>query len=126
MPRTEVRLFQNARGECPISAWLHDLETRERIAYEKCLSAILALSSQGNQLRRPTADYLRDGIHELRVRKGRVNYRILYGFFAQHAAVLLHGLTKEDKVAPKDIDVAVNRLALVVKDPDLYTQQNEV
>jgi hypothetical protein len=36
--------------------------------------------ARGHELRRPYADYLRAGVHELRARVGRVNYRILYFF----------------------------------------------
>lgn len=56
------------------------------------------LREPGHDLRRPEADTLRNGIHELRVRLGHVNYRILYSMHGRLVAVLLHALTKEDVV----------------------------
>jgi hypothetical protein len=38
------------------------------------------LRDLGHELRRPEADYLRDGIYELRVGLGSVNHRMLYSF----------------------------------------------
>jgi phage-related protein len=61
----------------------------------------------------PIADLLRDGIYELRVRAGRVNYRILYFFHGRNIAVVSHGITKEDRVPAKEIDLAIRRRALI-------------
>ena len=44
------------------------------------LASIETLAEFGHALRRPTADFLRDGIYELRIKRGRVNHRILYFF----------------------------------------------
>lgn len=55
------------------------------------------------------ADYLRDGIYELRARRGHVNYRILYFFYGRNIAILTHALTKEQKVSAMDIDRALQR-----------------
>jgi hypothetical protein len=101
--------------------WLEQLNATEPDAYSKCLHYILALAEHGHELRRPMADLLRDGIYELRPKKGRVHYRILYGFHGSHVAVLLHGTTKESALAPRDIDLAVKRLALVADLPSRYT-----
>jgi Gp49-like protein DUF891 len=38
------------------------------------------LRELGNGLRRPEADFLRDGVYELRVSLNHVQYRILYSF----------------------------------------------
>ena len=121
MPATEVRVFRDTAGDVPLIAWLERLERRQPIAHAKCLACILELARLGHELRRPTADYLRDGIYELRARKGRVNYRILYFFHGSHAVTLSHGITKEAAVPKKEIDLAVKRKALVAGDPDKYT-----
>jgi phage-related protein len=63
----------------------------------------------GRELRRPLANILRDGIYELRIRKGRVNYRILYFFHGRNLAILGHALTKEDKVPKADVERAIRR-----------------
>jgi hypothetical protein len=41
------------------------------------------------------SDLLRDGIYELRMRKGHVNDRILYFFHGQGLTVLGHAITKK-------------------------------
>ena len=56
------------------------------------------LREMGHELRRPEADFLRDGIHELRLSFQMVQYRMLY-FFFQGRAVVTHGLTKGGKGA---------------------------
>jgi phage-related protein len=71
----------------------------------------------GHELRRPNADYLRDGIHELRVKRGRVNYRVLYFFHGQNVALLAHALTKEREVPAREIDRAVERKRRYEKSP---------
>jgi phage-related protein len=77
----------------------------------KCRRYLLRLAQFGNELRRPVADYLRDGIYELRIRHTRVNYRILYGFVGQDVVLISHGITKERLVPANEIELAVQRLA---------------
>jgi DNA-binding XRE family transcriptional regulator len=56
---------------------LKRLRRSDQRAYESCFAAIERLAEFGHELRRPVADFLRDGIYELRLRKGRVSYRVL-------------------------------------------------
>ena len=91
----------------------------------KCVARIEVLAELGHELRRPVADYLRDGIYELRVRVGQVNYRILYFFHGQNVAILAHGLTKEKEVPDADIDRALSRKAVFEKDPVRHSYQEE-
>jgi len=77
----------------------------------------------GHELRRPIADFLRDGIYELRVRHGRVNYRLLYFFHGNVAAVLSHGLTKEKRVPPREIEKAIERKRKFEQNPQQHTQE---
>jgi phage-related protein len=60
-------------------------------------------------LRRPEADYLRDGIYEIRVSYQGVHHRVLYFFHGRAAVVVSHGLAKEEAVPPREIDLAVKR-----------------
>ena len=77
MPATEVILFSAADGSVPVLAWLDQLPAK---AQDKCIVKIERLAARGHELRRPEADYLRDGIYELRVSLQGVRYRILYFF----------------------------------------------
>jgi len=123
VPRTEVCFFQDEQGRAPVVEWLEHLRKRDAAAYASCVVAINRLAAMGHELRRPTADYLRDKIYELRAKRGRVNYRILYFFHGRNAAILAHGLTKEDKVPDADIERAIHRRKLYEANPRKHTYQ---
>ena len=125
MPRTEVVFYQEADQDVPVLDWLKKLRHSNQKAYGTCIAAIERLGEFGHELRRPLADFLRDGIYELRIRKGRVNYRILYFFHGKNVAILAHALTKED-VAPKaDIVRALRRKRDFEADPEAHTSYEE-
>lgn len=121
MPVTEVRAFCDERGRVPLQEWLDDLEEMEPKAFQACLALILKLAAKGHELRRPTADYLDDGVYELRTAVGNVNYRILYFFFDKNMACCCDGLTKEKKVPTSAINAAKRAKRLVKSDPDRFT-----
>jgi phage-related protein len=121
MPPTEVQAFRDHNGEVPIRDWLDEIEQREPKAYQKCLARILDLSRRGYEMRRPQADLLRQGIYELRATFSGTHYRMLYFFFGKSCVAVSHGITKEDRVPPKDIDLAIARMKLVKADPLKYT-----
>jgi phage-related protein len=72
-------------------------------------------------LRRPAADYLRDGIHELRASFAGVQYRILYFFYGNEAVVVSHGLTKEGEVPSVEIERAIERMVRFRADPPTHS-----
>src|SRR6266498_2849604 len=98
MPPTEICFYREGDGTVPVRQWLAELQTRDRPAFAKCAAAIRHLAAFGYELRRPHVDMLRDGIYELRTKRGRVNYRILYFFHGRNTIVLAHALTKERAV----------------------------
>lgn len=104
MPRTKVLFYREADGSVPILDWLDALPKK---ALDKCRVRMGRLAELGHELRRPEADYLRDGIYELRVGLGRLHYRMLYFFHENVAAVVCRGLTKEQRVPPPEIDRAL-------------------
>ena len=99
MPPTQVFFFQDER-DIPVRSWLQELRRTDKRVYAKCVARIRLLTQLGHELRRPLADYLEEDIYELRIRRGRVNYRILYFFHGQNMAILAHGLIKEDVIPP--------------------------
>ncbi|MCX5893374.1 MAG: type II toxin-antitoxin system RelE/ParE family toxin [Deltaproteobacteria bacterium] len=105
MPKIDVVMFIEADGTVPLLNWLDSLPEK---AQDKCIARIERLAAMGYELRRPEADYLRDGIYELRVALQGIQYRILY-FFSEKQAVMSHGLIKESKVPLKKIDLAIER-----------------
>lgn len=109
MPQTEVFFYRNEDGTIPVHAWLEELAVNNRRAAAACIAKLRLLEAFGHELRRPNADYVRDGIYELRARRGNVDYRILYFYHGQNVAVLVHSLTKEKRIPPADIERAVER-----------------
>lgn len=120
MPQTQVVFYREDDGTVPILDWFDGLPEK---ALDKCRIKIERLRELGHELRRPEADYLRDGIYELRVRLGRVNYRMLYFFHQDIVAVVSHGVVKEQRVPPKDIDRAVTAKHRFGQDPSRHTHQ---
>ncbi len=125
MPRTEVLLYQEEDGSVPLVNWLLALKSRNKAAFEKCLYLLALLEEFGSELRRPRADYLRDGIYELRTEVRGVNYRILYGFVGKDIALMSHGLTKEREVPSREIEMAIERLDKFKLNPDKHRATRE-
>jgi phage-related protein len=125
MPRTDTVFYQETEGDVPVLDWLKKLRRSDQQAYAKCIAAIGRLEELGHELRRPLADFLRDGIHELRVRKGRVNYRLLYFFHERDLAVLAHAIAKEGQVPDADIDRAVRRRKAFASNSAAHTYAEE-
>jgi len=126
MPQTTMVFYKDEDGEVPVLVWLRALRQRDRRAYAACVARIYRLAALGHELRRPEADYLRDDLYELRARRGRVHYRILYFFHGQGLAVLAHALTKEGQVPPVDIERALRRKAAFAQDPTNHTYTEEL
>lgn len=89
MPKTKVILYCEEDGSCPVLDWLLELPQK---AQDKCFLRLERLRELGQEIRRPEADFLRDGIYELRASLQGVNYRILYFFHGSLAAVVSHGI----------------------------------
>jgi hypothetical protein len=126
VPKTEVIFYKDEDGECPV---LKCLDAWPAKVVDKCYARIELLEQFGHELRRPLSDTLRDGIHELRVKHVKVNYRILYFFNDKSAdekvAILSAGLTKEDVVVPKEIDKAIEAQKKFVGNPKKHTYEIE-
>ncbi|HTP41504.1 MAG TPA: type II toxin-antitoxin system RelE/ParE family toxin [Nitrospiria bacterium] len=121
MPATRVVFYQEQR-RCPVLEWLDDLPKKIQA---KAQVRIERLAELGHELHRPDADYLRDGMYELRWRFQSVNYRILYFYHGTAVVVLAHGLTKEDQVPVRDIELARTRKVAFESDPDGHTYREE-
>jgi phage-related protein len=118
VPKTQVVFYREADGAVPVLEWFDDLPAK---AQDKCRVRIQRLAELGHELRRPEADLLRDGIYELRVSLQHVNYRILYFFHGRVAAILAHGLTKDNRVPNAAIDQALARKQRYELAPKLHT-----
>jgi phage-related protein len=118
VPQTDLVIYQESPDSVPLVDWLASLSANAR---SKCRLKIRRLAELGHGLRRPEADYLRDGIYELRIGHRKANYRILYTFVGHRIALLTHGIVKEDRVPPNEIDEAIRRKVKWESDPQTYT-----
>lgn len=125
MPTTEILLYREEDGTVPVLKWLLELQQRNFAAFEKCLFLLDLLEQFGNELRRPRADYLQDGIYELRTKVRDINYRMLYGFAGKDIAVVAHALTKEARVPKGDLEIAIARMERFRQSPGKHTATME-
>lgn len=110
----EIVVYREADGSSPFLDWFQGLPKK---AGKKGEVRIERLAQLGHELRRPEADYLGNDIYELRWRFQSVNYRVLYCFYRIQSIILLHGLTKEDKLPETDVRLARKRMELFKSNP---------
>lgn len=120
LPQTTVLMYREQDGIVPIHDWLDGLQPKAR---QKCLVRIRRLRELGYELRRPEADYLRDGVFELRVGFQGRHLRVLYFFHEASVAVLSHGIVKETIVPPREIEWARLRKQKFAASPRLHTHE---
>ena len=116
MPQTDI-IFYREGEKLVFREWLLGLPVP---AQSKCLNYIRLLESMGNDLRRPHADFLRNGIYELRPTSQNVNYRILYAFVGKQVAIVSHGIAKTAKVPDVEINRAIERVKRYRSSPSVY------
>ena len=123
MAQTEVLFYRELKEDSvPFLKWLEGLPVKVQA---KCAERIDRLGELGHELRRPEADFLRDGIYELRASYQGVHYRMLYFFAGKAVVVVSHGLTKKREVPPREIDRALRRKQLVEADFAKFTFRPE-
>jgi phage-related protein len=122
LPKTEVLIFAEKDGCSPFLQWLDKQPPKVQ---DKCIVFIERLEEYGHELRRPQADYLEDGIYELRMNRQGINYRILY-FFHEKQAIISHGFVKqESKVPEKEINDAVKNKTKFLANPEKHKYKEE-
>ena len=123
MPRTKIVLYREDNGTVPLLAWLDSIPDKAR---DKCVVRIERLRDLGHELRRPEADFLRNGIYELRVALQGINYRMLYFFHRREVVVVSHGLVKEREVPPMEIGRAIARKLKYEAAPSRHTHEERM
>lgn len=99
----KITYYKTESGRSPVAEFIEALEEHEK---KKAAAYITKLEMLGHNLRRPVADYLDDGIYELRP-KGN---RIFFFFFFRNTAVLVHAIKKKsDKVPAGDLLLSITR-----------------
>ena len=89
----DIKFYDTPNGKKPAKEFIEKLEPKMRA---KMLRLVDMLATNGNELRRPYAAYLRDGIFELRATVGSNTTRILYFFFTERRIILTHGFIKKN------------------------------
>ncbi len=98
-----VYYFVDKDGTKPVKKFIDSLTQKEQA---KVYAYITELKKQGINLRRPMADYLEDGIYELRPKDNR----IFYFFYLRDRAVLVHAIKKHVKRIPEsDLKICLKR-----------------
>lgn len=100
--------------------WFDELPAKIQ---DKCYLRLERLRDLGHELRRPEADFLRDGIYELRISLRGVHHRILYFFHGTAAAVVSHGIVKDHVVPPREINRAIERKKQFEANPTKHTYE---
>jgi len=98
-----VCFFIDDRGKNTVKEFIDKLPLKEQA---KIMAYLDELKQQGHHMRRPMADYLGEGIYELRPHDNR----IFYFFFLKETAVLLHAIRKKtDKIPVRDMELCRKR-----------------
>jgi len=98
-----IYFFVDEHGRSPVEESMQGLTEKEEM---KVRAYMKVLKEYGHTLRRPIADYLGEGIYELRPQA----HRVFYFFFLKDSAVLLHMMRKKtDKIPLNDINVCLKR-----------------
>lgn len=98
-----IYYFLDERGANPVKEFIKALSQDERA---KVFAYIAELKDKGHNLRRPLADYLGQGIYELRPKANR----IFYFFFLKNSAVFIHAIRKKtDKIHNRDLELCLKR-----------------
>ena len=68
--------------------------------YKPIVASIAGLRELGNKARRPLVDYLENGVYELRAKRIKKQFRVLYSFVGKGKILILTGLIKKSKAVP--------------------------
>lgn len=100
----ELEFFEKDNAQCPTLEFVREQPSKDQVLIERGFNL---LAEYGNTLRRPHADYLEDGLWELRVRVIKKQYRFIFFYHQRQIIVVTHGfLKKESAVPPKEIKQA--------------------
>jgi hypothetical protein len=109
MDRWPIEFYEEEDGQRPVQAWLDGLPGDVR---GKVLARIELLARHGPLLDYPYTSQIEGKLRELRLRFGKVRYRVLYFFDEARRGILLHGFTKNTE-AVEEADLRIARFRMV-------------
>lgn len=118
MPEVSIVIYKEADGTVPLFDWM---DRQPAKVQKKCRAKLGLLHELGNELRRPNADILRDGIWELRIISGNTHYRILYFYHGKKVVVISHGTVKQSRIFDREIKKAIERKKKFIRDAKPHT-----
>jgi phage-related protein len=94
----KVIYYTTENGESPVKDFINNRNIKNQL---KIIAIINFLEEKGVHLPRPYADYLRDGIYELRIKLSGDETRTLYFFCYEQNIVLTHSFIKTTQKVPE-------------------------
>ncbi|TGK10259.1 type II toxin-antitoxin system RelE/ParE family toxin [Leptospira fletcheri] len=92
-----VVYYEDEKGNCPTLEFIEDRSLNNQA---KIMALINLLEVQGPNLPRPYADFLTDGIHELRIKLSGDQSRFLYFFTFKNYIIITHAFIKNIQKVP--------------------------
>ena len=99
MPGWKIIYYETKDGGCPVEDFINSKSINNKA---KIFSLLTILEEKGPNLPRPYADFLKEGIHELRVKLSGDQTRILYFFCYKDFIILTHGFNKKTERVPEN------------------------
>jgi len=122
-------IYQKDKERVPVKDWLAKVRHDDPDGARRCLVRIGDLKDHGFDLHKSfpkKAEFLRDDVYYLRIKKGSIRYRIFY-FFHGEQGVILHGFKKKQKKAPEnEIEKAVEEKTQYESNPKGHGWEGEL
>lgn len=117
----KVIYYTDSEGNTPVEEFIN---SRSQSNKSKIMALLDILEERGPNFPRPYADFLRDGIHELRIKLSGDQFRILYFFLHKDNIILSNAFMKNTKKVP----TSEIKKALLAKDDYIrrFNEYNEV
>jgi phage-related protein len=108
MDRWIIEFFEDTEGNRPVRVWLDGLPEEVR---GKVLPRSELLAEHGPSLDYPYTSQIKDKLREIRLRFGKVRYRVLYFFDETRTGSPLHSFTKNTETV-EEADQRVAQLRM--------------
>ena len=122
MPQIEILIYRADDGGPLFVHWLNSLQTTPVIA---ALPVWPSWKNMDTSCDGPMPRIPGRASTSLRVKYGRVNYRMLDFFHGRDAAVVSHGFAKERLIPPGEIKLALERKQDFERDSERHTFNTE-
>ena len=93
-----IIFYRNDAGHCPFEKFIDRLPEEDA---REVVASIAALRELGNKARRPLVDYLENGVYELRARRIKKQFRVLYSFVGKGKTLTYWSYKKEQGCTSK-------------------------